>query len=149
MRAIVQRVRAGSVRVDGTVVGSIGPGLVVFLGIGRDDGPADCAYLAGKVAGLRIFEDVQGLMNLSVREAGGAVLCVSQFTLYGDCRKGRRPSFSTAASPERARELYAAFCAALRETGQTVETGRFQAEMEVTVVNHGPVTIMLDSKKLF
>ncbi len=149
MRAIVQRVKAGSVKVDGEMVGSIGPGLVVFLGVGLGDGPADCAYLAEKVAGLRIFEDAQGLMNRSVLETGGAILCVSQFTLFGDCRKGRRPGFGAAASPEEARKLYIAFCTALREKGLDVATGRFQATMEVTVVNHGPVTILLDSKKMF
>ena len=149
MRAVVQRVKEASVAVGGRTVGSIGRGLVVFLGVGRDDDAGDCAYLVEKIAGLRIFEDGDGLMNLSVREAGGAVLCVSQFTLFGDCRKGRRPSFTAAAPPGEAERLYAEFCRRLRGEGVPVETGRFQAMMRIPAVNDGPVTILLDSKKMF
>ncbi|HOL16973.1 MAG TPA: D-aminoacyl-tRNA deacylase [Bacillota bacterium] len=149
MRAVVQRVHQAGVSVEGKVVGSIQKGLVVFLGIGREDGEKDAAYLAEKVAGLRIFEDEAGLMNKSVLDVGGAVLVVSQFTLYGDCRKGRRPSFTDAAPPGEAERLYEYYCEALRRQGLTVATGKFQAEMRVLVDNHGPVTMLLDSKKLF
>lgn len=149
MRAVVQRVQEARVEVGGKTVGAIGKGLLVFLGVGLDDGDADCAYLAQKIAGLRIFEDGGGLMNLSVKDIGGAVLCISQFTLYGDCRKGRRPSFTAAAPPQEAERLYAAFCERLRGEDVPVETGRFQAMMRIPAVNDGPVTILLDSKKLF
>lgn len=149
MRAVVQRVHRAWVDVEGETLGHIGPGLVVFLGVGREDEPADCEYLASKIAGLRIFDDDAGLMNLSVQESGGSILCISQFTLYGDCRKGRRPGFSTAALPEKAAELYEYFCRTLSGHGITIATGRFQALMRIMVDNDGPVTILLDSRKLF
>jgi D-aminoacyl-tRNA deacylase len=149
MRAVVQRVNSGRVEVGGEIVGEIGAGLVVFLGVGREDGPSDSDYLAEKITGLRIFEDAAGLMNLSVKESGGSILSISQFTLYGDCRKGRRPGFSSAAPPEQAEKLYDHFCDNLRNHKITVATGRFQAQMRIIVDNDGPVTIMLDSKKLF
>jgi len=122
---------------------------VVFLGVGREDSPADNDYLAAKIAGLRIFEDGAGLMNLSVQESGGQILCISQFTLYGDCRKGRRPGFSAAAPPEQAEKLYDHFCRSLKSYGLTVATGKFQENMRILVDNDGPVTILLDSKKQF
>ncbi len=149
MRAVVQRVHSASVEVGAETVGSIGRGLVVFLGVGVEDLPEDALYLAQKVAGLRIFEDQAGRMNLSLQEVGGAVLSVSQFTLYGDCRKGRRPSFGEAAPPERAEELYQRFNDELRKQGVEVATGRFQALMRVRVDNDGPVTILLDSRTRF
>lgn len=130
------------------MVGEIGPGLLVLLGVSSSDAEADADYLAGKVAGLRIFEDNDGKMNRSVEDAGGAVLAVSQFTLYGDVRRGNRPSFDGAARPERARELYEYFVAQIRERGLRCETGRFQAMMSVSLVNQGPVTVLLDSSKL-
>jgi D-tyrosyl-tRNA(Tyr) deacylase len=130
---------------SGTTAGSIGTGLLVFLGVGRSDTPADADYLVAKLAGLRIFPDVAGKMNLSVREAGGALLVISQFTLYADCRKGRRPGFDGAAPPGTARELYEYFVEAARQTGVPVGTGVFQAEMNVHLVNAGPVTIWIDS----
>ena len=145
MRAVVQRVRSASVQVAGKMVGAIGVGLVVFLGVSKRDQLEDCSYLADKVANLRIFEDEQGLMNLSIKQISGEVLCISQFTLYGDCRKGRRPSFSEAAPPEQAERLYLCFCEQLRRQGLQVATGQFKAFMEVTVENSGPVTILLDS----
>ncbi len=149
MRAVVQRVTQASVLVEGETVGAIDKGLVVFLGVGKGDTPADTEYLAAKIAGLRIFEDQGGLMNLSVEDAGGSVLSISQFTLYGDCRKGRRPGFSDAAPPEEAEKLYDLFCDKLRQKGIRVATGRFQAEMSIPVCNDGPVTILLDSNKNF
>lgn len=149
MRAVVQRVHRASVAVEDTEVGAIGPGLVVFLGVGRGDQESDATYLASKIAGLRIFEDDGGLMNLSLKDVGGAVLAISQFTLYADCRKGRRPGFSEAALPAEAEMLYNYFCALLRKEGLEVATGRFQAEMRILVDNDGPVTILLDSRKLF
>lgn len=149
MRAVVQRVHRASVEVERKVIGEIGPGLVVFLGVGQNDQPADSEYLATKIAGLRIFEDQAGLMNLSVQESGGSILSISQFTLYGDCRKGRRPGFSAAAPPEQAEELYDLFCENLRRHGIIVAKGRFQATMRIIVDNDGPVTILLDSNKLF
>ena len=149
MRAVVQRVSKASVAVDDQIVGEIGPGLVVLLGVSTGDAEADADYLAEKIAGLRIFEDEGGKMNRSVADAGGAVLAVSQFTLYGDVRRGRRPSFDDAARPERARELYEYFVAQIRQRGLRCETGQFQAMMSVSLVNEGPVTILLDSSKLF
>ena len=145
MRAVVQRVSSARVRVAGRLVGAIGEGLVIFLGVGREDRLEDCAYLAQKIVHLRIFEDEQGRMNRSLKQAGGAVLLVSQFTLYGDCRKGRRPSFAEAAPPEQAEKLYLCFLDHLRRQGLEVATGKFQATMEVTVKNRGPVTLLLDS----
>ncbi len=149
MRAVVQRVSRASVTVGGEITGEIGNGLLVLLGVEREDGEADADYIAEKVAGLRIFEDDAGKMNRSVGEIGGAVLAVSQFTLLGDVRRGKRPSFDAAARPERARELYEYFVARVRELGLRCETGRFQELMQVELVNSGPVTILLDSKKLF
>ncbi len=149
MRAVLQRVTRACVRVEGRTVGEIGPGLVVLLGVARDDKEADALYLVEKVLSLRVFEDAGGRMNLSLAEAGGALLAVSQFTLYGDARKGRRPSWFDAAPPELARPLYEFFVAEARARGARVETGSFQAMMEVELVNDGPVTILLDSRKLF
>jgi D-tyrosyl-tRNA(Tyr) deacylase len=131
------------------VIGEIGPGLLVLLGVAASDAEADADYLAGKIAGLRIFEDGDGKMNRSVADVGGAVLAVSQFTLYGDVRRGKRPSFDDAARPERARELYEYFVAQIRRRGLRCETGQFQAMMAVSLVNQGPVTVLLDSAKLF
>lgn len=149
MRAVIQRVSRAEVTVDGAVRGSIGTGLLVLLGVAADDGDADLAYLAEKTAGLRIFEDEAGKMNRSVEDAGGAVLVVSQFTLFGDVRRGRRPSFDNAAPPQVADALYQRYVELLRHKGLKVETGVFQAMMRVELVNDGPVTILLDSKKLF
>ena len=149
MRAVVQRVRRASVEVGGARRGSIGKGLLLFAGIEKGDGVMDIEYTASKVSGLRVFEDEEGKMNLGVLEAGGGILVVSQFTLLGDCRKGRRPSFDRAEAPERAAGLYRAFIALLREKGFYVEEGEFQAHMEIESVNDGPVTILLDSRKTF
>ena|SRR5687768_16588537 len=149
MRAVVQRVSSASVHVDGRQVGAIERGLLVLLGVGSHDGPADVEYVAGKVRELRIFPDDAGKTNRDVAEAGGAVLVVSQFTLFGDVRNGRRPSFVDAASPELARALYEGVAADLRGRGVRVETGEFRAHMDVSLVNDGPVTILLDSKKVF
>ena len=149
MRAIVQRVKEADVQVKGRQVGAIGAGLLVFLGVGKDDSEADCEYLAGKIVNLRIFPDDAGLMNRSLMDTGGAALVVSQFTLWGDCRKGRRPSFTRAAAPEKAEPLYTRFVDALREKGVPVSTGRFRAMMVVSLGNDGPVTMMLDSAGTF
>jgi D-tyrosyl-tRNA(Tyr) deacylase len=149
MRAVVQRVSEASVRVDGKVVGAIGPGLLVLLGVGRDDGDGDAEYLAEKVVNLRIFADEAGQMNRSVLDTGGAILAVSQFTLLGDARHGRRPGYTAAAAPEEANRLYELFVAKLRGSGLVVETGVFRAMMDVALVNQGPVTILLDSRKAF
>jgi D-tyrosyl-tRNA(Tyr) deacylase len=149
MRAVVQRVSRASVKVNGEITGSIAEGLLVLLGVAHDDAESDADYLADKIAGLRIFEDEAGKMNRSVTDIGGAVLAVSQFTLFGDARKGKRPSFDAAARPERARELYEHFVTRIRDLGLRCGTGRFQETMEVELVNQGPVTILLDSKKLF
>jgi D-tyrosyl-tRNA(Tyr) deacylase len=147
MRVVVQRVSRARVEVEGRTAGAIGPGLLVFLGIARYDTRADAEYLADKVAGMRIFEDDAGKMNRSVLETGGALLVVSQFTLYGDCRRGRRPAFDLAAPAEDARALYEYFVEACRKRKIPVETGIFQASMEVELVNHGPVTVICDSEK--
>ncbi|ORJ62158.1 D-aminoacyl-tRNA deacylase [Geothermobacter hydrogeniphilus] len=149
MRAVLQRVSEARVRVDNEIVGEIGPGLLVLLGVGRGDDERDVAYLADKTAGLRIFEDDGGKMNLSVSDIGGAVLAVSQFTLFGDCRKGRRPGFSAAAPPDEANRLYQLFVDRLRQLGLPVATGIFQADMKVELVNDGPVTMLLDSNREF
>jgi D-tyrosyl-tRNA(Tyr) deacylase len=149
MRAVVQRVSSASVSVSGETVSSIGKGLLVLLGVGKEDAEADLDYLAEKVIGLRVFEDEAGKMNRSVLEAGGALLVVSQFTLYGDARKGRRPSFTDAMEPGRANELYQAFCVRCRALGAQVGEGVFRADMKVALVNDGPVTLLLDSKRLF
>ncbi len=146
---MVQRVSKASVTVDGVVSGRIGAGLVVLLGVGKTDDEAAAAFLAEKVAHLRIFEDDAGKMNRSLLESGGAALVVSQFTLYGDVRKGRRPSFDAAGDPEKANLLYEEFVRCLRGFGVVVETGVFQAMMAVELVNDGPVTILLDSEKQF
>jgi D-tyrosyl-tRNA(Tyr) deacylase len=149
MRAVVQRVSRARVTANGEITGEIGPGLVVLLGVGIEDAAADADYLADKIVGLRIFEDDAGRMNRSVAEVGGGVLVVSQFTLYGDARKGRRPSFEDAARPDKACRLYEYFVERVRATGTRCETGRFQETMKVELVNEGPVTILLDSGKLF
>lgn len=149
MRAVVQRVKRAEVRVDGKVVGEIGAGLLVLVGIGKGDNEESGNLLAEKIAHLRAFDDEQGRMSRSVLETRGEVLCVSQFTLYGDCRKGRRPSFDLAAAPPEARPLYEAFLASLRGLGLAVQAGQFQARMDVELVNDGPVTLLLDSQKLF
>lgn len=151
MRAVVQRASSAEVRVDGAVVGALAPGrsgLVVLLGAGRDDGPDDARQLADKIVGLRIFPDADGKMNLALADVGGSLLVVSQFTLFGDCRKGRRPSFVAALEPDAAQELCEIFIARAREH-VPVETGRFQTHMEVSLVNDGPVTLLVDSKKAF
>jgi D-aminoacyl-tRNA deacylase len=149
MRAVVQRVRHARVIVDGAVAGAIGHGLLVLLGVGHEDGPSDVQYISAKIRDLRVFSDDDGRMNRSVVESGGAVLVVSQFTLQGDCRKGRRPSFDGAAPPALARALYEDVVRALRESGLRVETGVFQAHMDVELLNDGPVTLLLDSTKEF
>lgn len=149
MRAVVQRVSRAQVRAEGSLAGDIGRGLAVLLGVGREDGEEDARQLADKVSALRIFEDGAGKMNLSVADVGGGVLVVSQFTLYGDARKGNRPGFTDAAPPEAANALYERFCALVREKGIPVKTGVFRASMELELVNEGPVTILLDSKRLF
>ncbi|HEY3368041.1 MAG TPA: D-aminoacyl-tRNA deacylase [Symbiobacteriaceae bacterium] len=149
MRAVVQRVERGCVRVAGEVVGQISRGYVVLLGVAKEDDAAAADYLAEKVAGLRVFEDEEGKMNRSLLEVGGAVLAISQFTLYGDVRRGRRPGFDRAGRPEQAEPLYERFVARLRELGVPVETGKFQTHMSVELVNDGPVTILVDSEKLF
>src|SRR5712672_4141456 len=147
MRAVVQRVSRAQVTVNGKVTGQIGMGLLVLLGVGNDDVEADAIYLAEKICGLRIFEDDQGKMSRSVQQVSGSVLAVSQFTLYGDIRRGKRPSFDAAAPPERARRLYEFFVEQIRIAGLPCETGRFQEMMKVELVNEGPVTILLDSTK--
>jgi D-tyrosyl-tRNA(Tyr) deacylase len=149
MRSVVQRVVQASVTVEADVVGQIGPGLLVLLGVAADDTSADVAWMVEKIANLRIFEDDAGKMNRSVLEAGGSILAVSQFTLLGDCRKGRRPSFVAAAPPELAERLYEEFVSQTASLGIPVATGRFRANMQVALVNDGPVTMLLDSRKLF
>ncbi len=148
MRALVQRVSQANVRVDGEVVGAIDRGFLVLLGVTHGDDEAVAEALARKVVGLRIFEDAEGRMNLDLAAVGGAVLCVSQFTLYGSVRKGRRPSFTEAAEPERAEALYEHFCETVAGEGVTCERGRFGAHMEVESVNDGPVTLLIDSAEL-
>jgi D-tyrosyl-tRNA(Tyr) deacylase len=137
------------VRVDGAVVGEVGPGLAALIGVASDDGPADVQYIASKIVELRVFEDEAGKMNRSLRDIDGRILAVSQFTLYGDCRRGRRPSFDKAAAAELGRVLFEGVVAGMRAAGATVETGTFQARMQVELENDGPVTILLDSRKLF
>ncbi|MCB2228113.1 MAG: D-tyrosyl-tRNA(Tyr) deacylase [Desulfarculaceae bacterium] len=149
MRAVVQRVSRASVEVEGQVVGSIGPGLMVLLGVSQEDGPEQASWLANKIAGLRIFPDDNDKLNLSVSDTGGEVLVVSQFTLWGDCAKGRRPSFVRAAGGEAAEPLYEAFVAELNHLGLTTATGVFGAMMEVSLVNSGPVTLLVDTEKRF
>ncbi len=149
MRCVVQRVTESSVTVDGETVGRIGPGLMVLIGVSTGDTDADLKYMAEKVPNLRIFDDENGVMNKSVLDAGGSILAVSQFTLYGDARGGRRPSYIRAAKPEEANALYERLVEAWRAKGIPVETGRFRTEMKVSLVNDGPVTILLDSEKQF
>jgi D-tyrosyl-tRNA(Tyr) deacylase len=149
MRSVLQRVRQASVSVDGTVVGAIGPGLVALVAVVAGDGPADLEYTASKLRDIRLFADERGRMNRSVVESGGAVLLVSQFTLAGDARKGRRPAFDLAAPPEVARPLFGALVDAVRASGVVVETGRFGACMQLALVNDGPVTVLLDSRRAF
>lgn len=149
MRAVVQRVKEASVRVEGDIIGAIEEGYLVLVGVTHTDTEKDAKYLADKIAGLRVFEDSDDKMNLSITDKGGSVLSVSQFTLFGDCRHGRRPSFTEAARPEQGAALYEKFNEYLRENGLTVATGQFQAYMEVSLVNDGPVTMLLDSTKQF
>jgi len=149
VRAVVQRVSRAEVRVDGEVVGSIGQGLLVYAGVESGDADPDVELMAGKVTGLRVFEDPDGRMNLDVLDAGGGVLVVSQFTLLGDARKGRRPSFVRAEAPDKANAIYEALVRTIKDKGVPVEAGRFQAHMEVDAVNDGPVTILLDTRKTF
>jgi len=149
MRAVVQRVSRAKVTVNNLPAGEIGIGILVLLGVGHADSEADAMYLAEKIAGLRIFEDEDSKMNRSVQDVGGSVLTVSQFTLYGDVRRGKRPSFDAAAPPEQARRLYEFFVERIRAAGLRCETGRFQEMMQVELVNDGPVTILLDSTKAF
>jgi len=149
MRAVVQRVKQARVDVEGKTVGEIKQGLLVFLGVGEEDGEKDAEYLADKIANLRIFSDENDLMNLSLLDIGASALVVSQFTLLGDCRKGRRPSFAKAARPERANELYEYFIEVVLGKGITVATGKFQEMMDVHLINDGPVTLLLDSTKAF
>ncbi len=149
MRAVIQRVKEARVDVDGQEVGRIGKGLAILIGVAKDDGEEDVEYLVDKISGLRIFEDEEGKMNLSVMDVRGEILVISQFTLYGDCRKGRRPSFDQAATPEVAEKLYNLFVKEIRDRGIRVEVGRFRALMDVHLINWGPVTILLDSRKLF
>jgi D-aminoacyl-tRNA deacylase len=149
MRAVVQRVSRAKVTVNGEITGEIGQGLLVLVGVARDDSEADATYLAGKIAGVRVFEDDLGKMNRSVQDIGGSVLAVSQFTLYGDVRRGKRPSFDDAAPPEKAHRLYNLFVDQIRAAGPRCETGRFQETMKVELANEGPVTILLDSRKIF
>jgi D-tyrosyl-tRNA(Tyr) deacylase len=149
MRAVVQRVSSAEVRVNGKTLGSIGRGLLVLLAVGEFDQPKDAAYLAKKTLNLRIFEDGSGKMNRSVQDIHGGLLVISQFTLFGDCRKGNRPSFVDAAPPEKAEELYTLYLEEVGRSGIEVASGEFQAMMDVSLVNQGPVTVLLDSKKAF
>ena len=149
MRAIVQRVIGASVKVDNEIIGKISKGFLVLLGVGQEDDESDMKYIADKIINLRVFEDENEKMNLSLNDINGEVLVVSQFTLLGDCRKGRRPSFDKAGSPDKANELYEKTCDYFKEMGIPTQTGRFSADMKVELINDGPVTLMLDSKKLF
>lgn len=149
MRSVVQRVKQASVSVDGKVVGKISAGLLVLLAVGQDDSLGETTWMVDKLIGLRIFEDEEGKMNRSIEDVGGEILMVSQFTLYGDCRKGKRPSFISAAPPDRAKLLFEQTVEQTRRRGVKVETGIFQTEMEIALINHGPVTILLDSEKKF
>ena len=149
MRAVIQRVTEASVSVEGNTVGSIGPGIVVFFGVSKDDSEKDVVYMAEKISGLRMFEDYSGRMNLSIEDTEGEILVVSQFTLYGDCRKGRRPSYVRAAGGDLARRFYELFITKLTERGVPVKTGVFGAQMDVHIVNCGPVTLLVDSSKGF
>lgn len=148
MRAVIQRVSRASVKVDGNTLGSIGCGLLIFLGVGEGDTEADLRYIADKAAGLRIFSDENGKMNLSIVDVGGDALVISQFTLYGDCRKGKRPSFSKSMEPEAANKMYEQFIEDFKSRGIRTEHGEFGADMKVELLNDGPVTILLDSSKI-
>jgi D-tyrosyl-tRNA(Tyr) deacylase len=147
MRAVIQRVKSAEVNLDGRVSGKIGKGLLVLLGVGKGDGESDVSFMASKLPDLRIFEDTSGKFNLSLKETSGEILLVSQFTLYGDCRKGRRPSFTDAEEPTAAKNLYERLISKLREQGIPVQTGEFQAKMEIHLINDGPVTLLLDSRQ--
>jgi D-tyrosyl-tRNA(Tyr) deacylase len=147
MRAVIQRVKSAQVSVDGRISGKIGKGLLVLLGVGKGDGESDLSFLTSKIPELRIFEDATGKFNLSLKEIDGEMLVVSQFTLYGDCRKGRRPSFTEAEEPTAAKRLYEQFISKLKEEAIPVQTGEFQAKMEVHLINDGPVTLLLDSRQ--
>ncbi len=147
MRVVIQRVSRASVMVDGKVNGSIERGLLVFVGVGKEDTEKDVDFIADKIANLRIFEDESGKMNLSVKDISGGILLISQFTLFGDCRKGRRPDFTAAGPPGKANQLYEQAIAAVKEKGVPVETGIFAAHMDIDSINDGPVTIILDSRK--
>jgi D-aminoacyl-tRNA deacylase len=147
MRAVIQRVKSAQVCVEGRVTGKVGKGLLILLGVGKGDGENDLTFLTSKIPELRIFEDDSGKFNLSLKEIGGEILIVSQFTLYGDCRKGRRPSFTEAEEPTIAKNLYEQFISKLRQQGIPVQTGEFQAKMEVHLINDGPVTLLLDSRQ--
>lgn len=149
MRAVIQKVKNANVKVDGDTVGEIQKGFLIFLGIEAGDTQSDLAYIVGKISKIRIFEDADDKMNLSIKDVGGEVLSISQFTLLGDARKGNRPSFTGAEKPEKAKEIYLEFNEELRKEGIKVAEGIFQADMEVSLVNDGPVTILLDSRKLF
>ena len=147
MKVVIQRVKSAQVCVDGRVTGKVGKGLLVLLGVGKGDGESDLSFMASKIPELRIFEDASGKFNLSLKEIDGEMLIVSQFTLYGDCRKGRRPSFTEAEEPTIAKNLYEQFISKLRGQDLSVQTGEFQANMEVHLVNDGPVTLLLDSRQ--
>ena len=149
MKAVIQRVQSAQVLVDGRLTGKIGKGLLVFVGVGKGDGEGDISYMVSKIPDLRIFEDASGKFNLSLKEMNGEMLIVSQFTLYGDCRKGRRPSYSDAAPPARAEGMFEQFLEIVRRRVPGAQSGRFQAMMQVSLVNSGPVTLMLDSRKAF
>lgn len=149
MRAVIQRVKKGSVEIEGKEVGRVNEGLVVLLGVGREDTKDNAEYLAEKIINLRIFEDSEDKMNLSAKDIKAEILVISQFTLYGDCRKGRRPSFISAALPDKAEKLYEHFVSCLKKYHLTVETGKFQTMMLVKIFNYGPVTIIMDSEKKF
>lgn len=148
MRAIIQRVKSASVKINGEIKGEAGEGLLIFLGVGKGDSDGDLRYIADKALGLRIFEDENGKMNRSVADISGDLLVISQFTLYGDCRKGKRPSFEGAMAPKEAEEMYERFVAYVKESGLKTETGEFGADMKVELLNDGPVTIILDSSKI-
>lgn len=149
MRAVIQRVKTARVTVEGAVRGEISGGLLAYIGVEKGDADSDTGFIASKITGLRVFEDKDGRMNLDVGEAGGEILCISQFTLLGDCRKGRRPSFDRAEPPEEAKKTYESLVESLKGAGLRVETGEFQAHMEVESVNDGPITLLLDSRKGF
>ncbi|OAG27391.1 D-aminoacyl-tRNA deacylase [Thermodesulfatator autotrophicus] len=149
MRAVIQRVKQASVVVEGEKIASIGRGFLVLVGVSKEDTSKDVDYLARKIVNLRIFEDDQGKLNLSVKDISGEILLVSNFTIYGDCRKGNRPSFDKAAPPELAEKLYLSLAEAVRAEGISVKTGKFRAYMEISLINDGPVTILLDSQRVF